>query len=214
MNSLRRTLVAALGLAPLAGFAQAQRPAAGVDFSELRPAQPVEAQGKIEVIEFFWYGCPHCYSMQPLLEKWIPRLAADVNFRRVPAVLNEGWAREAAVYYSFEALGVLDKLHRPFFDAIHRERLSTRNPATLADWLRRQEVDPKRYDEAFKSFGVQSKVRRAAQQSAAYRIDGTPALAVHGRYTISGEQARTQDRMLNIADFLIGVARQGGRAAG
>jgi thiol:disulfide interchange protein DsbA len=179
----------------------------------LRPAQPIEAQGKVEVIEFFWYGCPHCYSMQPLLEKWIPRLAPDVNFRRVPAVLNEGWAREAAVYYSFEALNVLDKLHRPFFDAIHRERLNTRNPAALAEWLRKHDVDPAKHEDAFKSFGVQSKVRRAAQQSAAYRIDGTPALAVHGRYTISGEQARTQDRMLSIADYLVEVARKGGQAA-
>ncbi len=208
MDLRRRTLVVALGLAPLAAFAQT-RPTPGVDFSELRPAQPVQAQDKIEVIEFFWYGCPHCYSMQPLLEKWIPRLPGDVQFRRVPAVLNEGWAREAAVFYSLEALGVLEKLHRPFFDAIHRERINTRNPAALADWLRKHEVDPNKYEEAFKSFGVQSKVRRAAQLSAAYRIDGTPALAVHGRYTISGEQARTQDRMLGIADYLIGVARKG-----
>jgi thiol:disulfide interchange protein DsbA len=210
MNPLRRTLVAALGLAPLAGFAQARRPAAGVDYSVLKPTQPVEADGKIEVLEFFWYGCPHCYTLEPRLEKWIARLPADVHFRRVPAVLNEGWAREAAVYYSFEALGVLEKLHRPFFDAIHQERLNTRNPATLADWLRKQNVDPKRYEEAFKSFGVQSKVRRAAQVSTAYRIDGTPALAVHGRYTVSAEQGRTQDGMLSTADYLIGVARKGG----
>ena len=210
MNPLRRTLVAALGLAPLAGFAQARRPAPGVDYSVLKPTQPVQAEGKIEVLEFFWYGCPHCYTLEPRLEKWISRLPADVQFRRVPAVLNEGWAREAAVYYSFEALGALEKLHRPFFDAIHQERLNTRNPATLADWLRKQDVDPKRYEDAFKSFGVQSKVRRAAHLSTTYRIDGTPALAVHGRYTVSAEQGRTQDGMLSTADNLIGVARKGG----
>jgi len=210
MNPLRRTLVAALGLAPLAGFAQARRPAPGVDYSVLRPTQPVEAEGKVEVLEFFWYGCPHCYSLQPMIEKWIPRLPADVHFRRVPAVLNEGWAREAAVYYSLEALGVLEKLHRPFYDAIHRERLNTRDPATLAEWLRKHEVDPKRYEEAFKSFGVQSKVRRAAQLASAYRVEGTPTLAVHGRYTVSAEQGRTQDGMLGVVDYLIGVARKGG----
>ena len=214
MDLRRRTLVAALGLAPLAGFAQAQRPMPGVHYAELRPAQPVEAQGKIEVTEFFWYGCPHCYSLQPLLEKWIPRLPADVHFRRVPAVLNEGWAREAAVFYAFEALNVLERLHRPFFDAIHVERLNTRNPATLADWLRKHDVDPAKYEDAFKSFGVQSKVRRAAQLSGAYRIDGTPALAVHGRYTVSAEQGRTQEGMLGTVDYLIGVARKGGQAAG
>ena len=210
MDLRRRTLVAALGLAPLAGFAQARRPAPGVDYSVLRPTQPVEAEGKVEVLEFFWYGCPHCYSLQPMLEKWIPHLPADVHFRRVPAVLNEGWAREAAVYYTFEALGVLEKMHRPFYDAIHRERLDTRNPATLAEWLRKHDVDPQRYEEAFKSFGVQTKVRRAAQLSASYRIDGTPALAVHGRYTVSAQQGRTQDGMLGVVDYLIGVARKGG----
>lgn len=209
MDLRRRTLVVALGLAPIAGFAQARRPMPGVDFSELRPAQPVESQDKIEVIEFFWYGCPHCFSLQPLMEKWVPRLPADVQFRRVPAVLNEGWAREAAVFYAFEALGVLEKLHRPFFDAIHVERLNTRNPATLAEWLRKHEVDPQKYEDAFKSFGVQSKVRRAGQLSGAYRIDGTPALAVHGRYTVSAEQGRTQAGMLSTVDYLIGVARKG-----
>ncbi|MDH3318350.1 MAG: thiol:disulfide interchange protein DsbA/DsbL [Betaproteobacteria bacterium] len=210
MDYRRRTLVAALALAPLASFAQARRPAPGVDYSELKPAQPVEAQGKIEVLEFFWYGCPHCYTLEPLLEKWVARLPADVRFRPVPAVLNEGWAREAAVFYSFEALGVLERLHRPFYEAIHRERLNTRDPETFADWLRKQDVDPKRYEDAFKSFGVQSKVRRAMQQTAAYRIDGTPALAVQGRYTVSAEQGRTQQGMLNTVDYLIGVARKGG----
>ena len=210
MDLRRRSLVAVLGLAPLAGFAQARRPAPGVDYSVLRPTQPVEAEGKVEVLEFFWYGCPHCYSLQPMLEKWVPRLPGDVHFRRVPAVLNEGWAREAAVFYAFEALGVLEKLHRPFYDAIHRERLNTRNPATLAEWLRKHDVDPKRYEEAFKSFGVQSKVRRAAQLASAYRVDGTPTLAVHGRYTVSAEQGRTQEGMLGVVDYLIGVARKDG----
>ena len=161
MNRRRRTLVLALGLAPLGALAQQRALSPGVDYTELRPGQPVDARGKIEVLEFFWYGCPHCYTLEPMLEKWIARLPADVQFRRVPAVLNEGWAREAAVYYSFEALGVLDKLHRPFFDAIHRERISTRDPAALAQWLAGKGIDAKKYDEALKSFGVQSKVRRA-----------------------------------------------------
>ena len=209
MNLRRRTLVAALGLAPLTGFAQARRPAPGVDFSELRPTQPVQAEGKIEVIEFFWYGCPHCYSLQPLMEKWIPRLPADVHFRRVPAVFNDNWARDAAIFYTFEALGVLERLHRPLFDAIHRDRLNTQNPAARNEWLEKNGVDVKKFEDAFKSFGVQSKVRRAAQLSASYRIDGTPALAVQGRYTVSAEQGRTQDGMLSTADYLIGVARKG-----
>ena len=211
MNPRRRSLVLALGLSPLGAFAQQRALSPGVDYTELKPGQPVDAQGKIEVLEFFWYGCPHCYTLEPMLEKWIARLPADVQFRRVPAVLNEGWAREAAVYYSFEALGVLDKLHRPFFDAIHRERISTRDPAALTQWLADKGIDAKKYDEALKSFGVQSKVRRARQLSAAYRIDGTPAMAVDGRFTVGAEQGRTQAGMLAIADNLIALARKGAK---
>jgi thiol:disulfide interchange protein DsbA len=212
MNLRRRTLLAALGLAPLAALAQTRQPALGLDYSELKPVQPVETPGKIEVIEFFWYGCPHCYTLEPLLEKWIPTLASDVQFRRVPAVLNQGWATEAAVFYAFDALGVLERLHRPFFDAIHRERVNTRDPAVLAAWLGKHGVDAKKYDDTVKSFGVRSKVNRAAQLSAAYRIDGTPALAVEGRYTISAEQGHTQAGMLAIAEHLVGVVRKGGLA--
>lgn len=211
MNLRRRTLVLALGLAPFGALAQA-RPTAGLDYTELKPAQPVETQGKIEVLEFFWYGCPHCYTLEPLLEKWIPTLPADAQFRRVPAVFNDQWARDAGIYFAFDALGVAGKLHRPLFDAIHRDRLRTDNPQALAEWLQRNNVDPRKFDETLKSFGVQSKVRRARQISVAYRIDGTPALAVHGRYTVSAEQARTQKGMLAVAEYLIGVARKGGGA--
>ena len=210
MNPRRRTLLAALALAPLPAFAQPRRITAGVDYSELRPALPTESAGKIEVLEFFWYGCPHCYTLEPVLEKWIPTLPADVQFRRVPAVFNDNWARDAAVFYTFEALGVLEKLHRPYFDAIHRDRVNTRDAAARNDWLQKSGVDVKRFEDAYKSFGVHSKVKRAQQLSVAYRIDGTPALAVQGRYTISAEQGRTQQGMLGIADYLIGVARKGG----
>ncbi len=210
MNPRRRTLVLALGLAPLGAYAQARLPMPGVDYTELKPAQPVETPGKIEVLEFFWYGCPHCYSLEPLLEQWVPRLPKDTLFRRVPAVLNPGWASDSAVYYAFEALGVLERLHRPYFDAIHRDRLSPRDSAALNAWLQKNGVDPKKFEETSKSFGVQSKVRRATQLSAAYRIDGTPALAVNGRYTVSAEQGRTQRNMLDTASYLIGVARKSG----
>jgi thiol:disulfide interchange protein DsbA len=212
MNLRRRTLLLALGLAPLGALAQARQPVRGVDYSEVSPAQPVETPGKIEVIEFFWYGCPHCYALEPLIERWIPQLPADAEFRRVPAVLNPQWGNEAVVFYAFEALNVLPRLHRPFFDALHRDHLKVRDATAMHEWLQKQGVDVKRYEEAAKSFGVQSKVRRAAQLSAAYRIDGTPAFAVNGRYTVSAEQGRTQQGMLAIVDSLIGIARKGAAA--
>jgi protein dithiol oxidoreductase (disulfide-forming) len=213
MNLRRRTLLAALGLTPLYGFAQARQFAPGVDYTVLEVPRPIEVPGKIEALEFFWYGCPHCYAFEPTLERWVAHLPADVNFRRVPAVLNEGWDREAAVFYAFEALGVLERLHRPFFDAIHRERLNTRDPAVMGDWLKQHGVDPKRYQDAYKSFGVQSKVRRVAQVSRDYHIEGTPELAVNGRYTISVEQGHSASGMLEVADYLIGVERKRGAAS-
>jgi thiol:disulfide interchange protein DsbA len=209
MNPRRRTLLAVLALSPLPALAQMRRIAAGVDYSELRPQQPVQA-GKIEVIEFFWYGCPSCYKLEPLIEKWVPRLPGDVLFHRIPALLNEQWAPDAAAFYTFEALGVLNRLHRPYFDAIHRDRVNTRSPAARNDWLQKNGVDVQRFESAYKSFGVQSKVRRAQQLTVDYRVDGTPAMAVHGRYTISVEQARTFEAMLGIADYLIDAVRKGG----
>ena len=211
MDRRRRTLAALIALAPLAARAQPRPPMAGVDYSEVRPAQPVEVPGKIEVVEFFWYGCPHCYSLEPLLEKWAARLPADVNFRRVPAVLNEGWAKEAAVFYSFEALGVLARLHRPVFDAIHVDHVDARDPKVLDEWLTKHDVDAKRFEEAYKSFGVQAKVRRAMQVTASYRVDGTPEFAVAGLYTVSAEQARSQDRLLGVVDYLVEVVRKSGK---
>jgi thiol:disulfide interchange protein DsbA len=206
----RRSLMIALGLAaggaPLAPWAQSQRP--GPAFGELNPPQPVEAAGKIEVLEFFWYGCPHCYNLEPAIELWLKKLPQDVAFRRVPAIFSERWGLDAQIFYAFEALGVLDKVHKPFFDAIHKSRLRTDNAAALNEWLEKNGIDPKKFSEAMKSFGVQSKTKRAAQMTVAYKIDGTPAMAVQGRFTVSADQARTREGMLETVDFLVDAIRK------
>jgi len=210
MNTLRRHLVAALAasLASTPLGALAQRAGDKPEFTTLKNALPVDTPDKIEVAEFFWYGCIHCYNLEPLLEDWVPKLPADAQFRRIPAVFNARWAHDAAIFYAFETFGVLDKVHRPFFDAIHRDRLKTDNPEALAQWLAKNGLDPKKFDDTMKSFGVQSKVRRAAQLTTAALIDGTPAIAVHGRYTISADQGRTREGMLVTAERLISVVRQ------
>jgi len=203
MKRILSVVLAALVAAPLA-LAQER-----YAYTEVKPALPVEADaGKVEVIEFFWYGCIHCYNLEPALERWIPKLPPDAQFRRVPAVFNQRWAHDAAIFYTFEALGVLDKLHRPFFDAIHRDRLRSDNPKALAQWIERQGLDPQKFDETLKSFGVQSKTRRATQLTSAYRIDGTPAMAVAGRYTVSAEQGRSRDGMLETVSYLVDLARK------
>ena len=199
-------LFALLVAAPLIAAAQGD----GFKYSELKPTQPVSLEGKkIEVIEFFWYGCPHCYNLEPQLESWVKKLPPDVQFRRVPAVFNARWGHDAAIFYTFEALGVLDKLHRPFFDAIHREGLRTDNPEALAQWLQKNGVDPKKFNETLKSFTVQSKTRRAVQITTAYAIDGTPAMAVHGRYTVSVEQGGSREGMLQTVSHLVDIVRKG-----
>jgi thiol:disulfide interchange protein DsbA len=196
---------AAFTLVPPAAQAQ---PKAGADYTELKSVQPVESKGKVEVVEFFWYRCPHCYSLEPVLEPWARKLPADVQFRRVPAVLSETWATDAAIYYTFEALGVLDKVHKPFFDAIHRDRLVITSEPAMTEWLKKNGIDRKKFDETYKSFGVQSKVKRAAQLSAAYQLEGVPMLAVQGKYTVSAEQGGSQTGMLATTDQLIDLARK------
>ena len=195
--------ITACMLAPLGAAAQPQ-----FAYTEVKPPLQTESDGKIEVIEFFWYGCPHCYTLEPTVEKWEKAIPKDVMFRRVPAVFSERWGLDAAIFYTFEAMGLLDKLHRPFFDAIHRDRLRTDNKEALFDWLQRQGVDTKKFDATMKSFGVQSKLRRATQQTVAYKIDGTPAMAVAGRYTVSAEQGQTQQGMLKAVDGLVALARK------
>jgi thiol:disulfide interchange protein DsbA len=201
--SRRRIVIAAASFAPLAAFAQTRG-----EYATLKPEQPVETQGKIEVIEFFWYGCIHCYNLQPPIEAWHKRLPPDVQFRRVPAVFNDRWALDAANYYALEALGLVERLHRPLFDAIHNDRLRTDSAESFNPWLLGKGVDLKKFDDARRSFGVQSKVRRAAQLTLAYRIEGTPAMAVHGRYTVSPDPRRGQDAMLATVDQLIDQVRR------
>jgi protein dithiol oxidoreductase (disulfide-forming) len=208
MDRTRRNTLIGLALAARCGarFAQAQR--AGANYTVLKPEQPVNTPGKIEVIEFFWYGCIHCYNLEPELEPWLRRLAPDVRFRRVPAIFNARWLHDAANFFTLEAMGVGEKLHRPLFDAIHVDRLRTDDTKAFNAWLEKQGVDVKRFDDVFRSFGVQSKVRQAQQLTVAYRIDGTPAMAVHGRYTVSPEQGGSLRGMLAVVDHLVELTRK------
>jgi thiol:disulfide interchange protein DsbA len=196
MKKILAFLAAALVALPLGAPAQGQ-------YNELKPAVPVEGTGKIEVLEFFWYGCIHCYNLEPALEAWIKTLPKDVEFRRVPAVFNERWGLDASIYYAMEALGLVDKLHRPLFDAIHKNRLRTDNQQEFSEWLTKQGVDAKKFIQTVQSFGVRSKARRAVQLTVDYKIDGTPAMAVHGRYTIPA-----QPDLFKVVDSLVDRVRK------
>jgi thiol:disulfide interchange protein DsbA len=205
-----RLISAVTGLA-LAFAAHAQRaPAVGTDYIELKPAQSVESSGKVEVIEFFWYRCPHCYDLEPELESWVKRLPADVQFKRVPGILNDEWAVDARIFYALDALGEVERLHRALFDAIHQQggvRLRGEGFANwVASWLAKQKVDMTKYDAALHSFTVESKLRRATQMARSYRLEGVPTLTVQGKYVVIASSSRGS--MLATADFLIGLARK------
>ncbi|HEX9396588.1 MAG TPA: thiol:disulfide interchange protein DsbA/DsbL [Burkholderiales bacterium] len=203
MRTMPALLLSLALLTPALAQAQAR-----TAYTELKPPLQVETEGKIEVLEFFWYGCIHCYNLEPVLEPWLKKLPPDAQFRRVPAIFNERWAHDAAIFYSFEALGVLNRLHRPFFDAIHRDRLRTDDPKALDEWLQRQGVDPKKFAETMKSFGVQSRLRRAAVMTQAYKVDGTPSMAVHGRYTVGADQNPSREAMLETVSSLVDQIRK------
>lgn len=198
MNRMRRTVIAAIAALPVAGLAQQPPP-----FIELNPPLPVETTDKIEVLEFFWYGCIHCYNLEPKIETWLKTLPKDVEFRRVPAIFNDRWAHDASIFYTFEALGLLEKLHRPFFDAIHRDRLRSDRGGELNAWLEKHGVDPKKFETTARSFGVQSKVKRAVRLTTAYKVEGTPAMAVHGRYSVP-----SSDAILDTVNRLVAAVRK------
>jgi len=185
-------------------------PSEGKDYVELRPPQATDSSGKIEVLEFFWYRCAHCYSLEPLLGTWVKSLRKDVQFKRVPVIMGFSFDNstvDARIFYTLEAMGEVERVHRALFDAIHQQggvRLKGDTYAKwVADWLAKQGVDMNKYDTAFRSFTVETKLRRAAQLTQVYKLDGVPALAVQGRYIIGASA-----NMLNVTDFLIGEARK------
>ncbi|AOF81113.1 DSBA-like thioredoxin domain protein [Methyloversatilis sp. RAC08] len=201
--------IAALAFAGFMASGVAAAPLNEKDFREIKPAQSVEPGPKVEVIEFFWYGCPHCFELEPSLKKWLDRKPDDVTFKRVPAIFRQSWVAGAQTYYTLETLGELDRMHSKVFDAIHMERQAFNDMATISSWMGKNGIDAKKFEDTAKSFAVSGKVQRAQQMSAAYQLTGVPALVVDGKYIALGN---SYDGMLAIVDQLIERAR-GERAA-
>lgn len=177
----------------------------GKEFTLVTPAQPTEDAGKIEVLEFFSYGCPHCADFNPLLTAWVAKLPADVVVKKVPVTFGRAaWANIAKLYYTLEITGDLHRLEADVFKAIHAERQNLFEEKALTEWVVKKGVDPKKFAETFGSFGVMSKVKRGDQMAQAYKITGVPALAVDGKYLI-GDMGFNEK--LAVADKLIAKAR-------
>lgn len=178
---------------------------AGKDYTLISPAQPTEDAGKIEVLEFFSYGCPHCADFNPLVTAWAAKLPGDVVFRKVPITFGRAaWANIAKLYYALKVTGDLDRLESDVFKAIHNDRINLFDEKSLLEWVAKKGVDQKKFAEAFNSFGVMSQVKRGDQMAQAYKIQGVPALAVDGKYLVGGKDFNEQ---LAIADKLIAKAR-------
>lgn len=192
-----------LGLAPAA---QALQP--GKDYVELAPARPTESQGKIEVIEFFGYTCPHCDDIEGDLVAWSKTLPKDVVLRRVPAVFNERWAPFARIYYALEATGQLPRLHGEVFDAIHREGVNLGDPETFFNWAAQKGADRAKVAEAYNSFAINTKLLRARQLGQDYKLTGVPSFAVNGKYVTSASMTGSHQAVFAALNTLIRQERE------
>jgi len=206
-----RAALALLALACLAGTAPAQdiRARQNLEYRLIAP-QPVATGGRIEVIEFFWYGCPYCNELQPALEGWIRRKPADVALRRVPATLRDSWAPHARIYYTLEHLGEVERLHLKVYEGYHVELLHMSKPDVMVEWAVKNGIDRKRWLDAYHSSEVGAQVERARRLTEIYTLEVTPTLVVDGRYLTSGRHVPGTDvrDVIPILEDLVRLARE------
>ena len=191
-------------------LADAAKPEAGADYLVLDPRAPVEAAApKVEVVEFFWYSCPHCNAFEPTLAAWIKTLPKDVAFRRVPVAFRDDFVPQQRLYFALDAMGLVDKLQSKVFAAIHVEKQDLSKAAAIQDWVAKQGVDIAKFNEHYNSFSVATKATKAAQLQNAYKVEGVPALGVAGRYYVDGSLAKGMDKALKVVEFLVAGVRSG-----
>jgi thiol:disulfide interchange protein DsbA len=205
--------VATLSLFAATAGASPSAPVNGTDYRTLDKAQQTDSGKKVEVIEFFWYSCPHCSALEPALEAWVKKQGDKINFKRVPVAFRDSFIPQQKLYYSLEALGWVNALHGKVFRAIHVERQPLDTDKQIADFIAKQGVDTKKFAETYNSFGIQSKVQRATQLQAAYKVDGVPMIAIDGRYITSPSiigaslgnrpEAILHDATLQVMDWLV-----------
>lgn len=180
----------------------------GRDYIVLESHQPTGNKSSIEVIEFFWYGCPHCNELHPHIDNWRRNAPADIEFRYVPVVFRTNWAAGAKTFYAMEVLGMTKELHDKVYQAIHRDKIDLSREATLFDWIEKQGVERQQFINAYNSFSVQNQVARTSQMIRQYQLTGVPALAVDGRYLTSGKMSGTPRDTIQILDELINKVRK------
>ena len=212
--SLSAATVAAASLGgvlalPATVMAQGKPPQEGVDFLQLDKPAPLEAPaGKIEVVEFFWYSCPHCNHFEPQLEAWLKKLPKDVYFRRVPVSFRPDFEPQQKLYYTLEAMGKVDATQKKVFDAIHIQQQKLTTADDIIAWAGAQGLDKAKFVETYNSFPIATKARKATQLQDQYKVQGVPAMGINGRFYTDGTQAGSMERALVVTDFLIASARK------
>ena len=212
---LRMLATVGLALCLTAPVQASQPPVAGKEYLVVKPPQPTDNGNKVEVMEFFWYGCPHCASLQPALEVWLKRKPTDVDFKRVPAVFQDSWVPLTRAYYTIEAMGLIDKLHQEMFSTLHKQRATLKDANAIFDWATGKGVDRKKFTDTYNSFGVNGKTQRSIELTRKFDIPGTPALVIDGKFiaspsmTMKSERVIDYDRYFEVVDALIAEARKG-----
>ncbi len=193
----------------LASFSVLADPQIGKDYDKTAQIIPTETPKKIEVTEIFWYGCIHCYHMDPILDAWVKKLPADVVFKRMPGLPQPAWAPMAKAFYAMEDLKLSAKLHTPLFDAIHKEKsLNPTDEVAAIDWMTKKSgLDRQKIEDAFKSFSMNNKLNRAAQTFRASGATGVPSLIIDGQYITSSTMAGSNEEALKTADYIIANLR-------
>lgn len=201
-----KRVIALTGLACAIGFAnmgvQAADYVAGKDYRVLDNPEKISGDSII-VREFFWYGCPHCYSLNPFMEKWAKGKDKDVAFFKTPAALNPVWEASARGFYAAQLLGFEDKTHDALFDAIHKDNKQPFDQASLSKWYASKGIDQKKFNSLYNSFAVGTKIGRSQAGAKRYQLTGVPAVVVHGKYVVTGEGAQVP----KVVDFLVDKAR-------
>lgn len=211
MKRIGKTLSCWILLLGVISTASATGFRAGQDYDELNFPQPVTTGNKIEVREFFWYGCPHCYALEPVLNHWIKNKPSNVTFIHSPSIANPSWEFHARVYFSLEAMGVADKMHKPIFSAIHKDKNKLNTVESVTNLLAKHGINRDEFLRAYNSFGVRLKLKRAGQSGLKYEIHGVPTIIVDGKYRTSPSKAGGEERMIEVMNYLIKKAAKARR---
>ena len=175
----------------------------GIEYAKVSQPQPTETEGKVEVLELFWYGCPHCRHLEPLLKKWQATMPANAQFRRSPAILGPSWEPLARAYFAAELMGKADELHEPLFQAVQVKKQRLTDADSIAKFVATQGLDPDAFKEAYGSFFVDMQVRKAVELGKSLGVDGVPAIVVNGKYRTSATQAGGNDQLMAVVNQLV-----------